>query len=131
MLEFLRYYAPCDCCCGHNHDHHHDHDHDHDHCCHDDMELEEDPIIEIVDPDTGEKFEFYYTDEFEHEDKNYAVLVTMDEENPSYVIGRIVEGEDGESYIETLDDEEGEAVYEAYEKLLAEYFEDLEEEDEE
>lgn len=91
---------------------------------------EEDPMIEIVDPDTGETFTFYFADEFEHEDKQYCVLVTDDEENPEYVIGRMVEDEDGESYIETLGEEEDDAVYDAYEEILAESF-DNEEEDEE
>lgn len=98
-----------DCCCGH---------------LHDEELTEEDSIIEIEDPETGEKFSFEYADEFEFEGENYCVLVTLDEENPEYVIGRIVEGEDGDSYIETLDEDHSDAVYEAYEALLEEYFDD-------
>lgn len=121
MLEYLKNYYSEDngCECGGD--------------CHceesADNIVDEDPMIEIVDPDSGEKFTFYFADEFEHEGNQYCVLVTDDEENPEYVIGRMVE-EDGESFIETLGEEEDDEVYDAYEEILAGSF-DNEEEDEE
>lgn len=122
-MKYLRAADDCacgggeDCCCGHLHDEELN-------------ENEEDSIIEIEDPETGEKFSFEYADEFEFEGANYCVLVTLDEENPEYVIGRIVEGEDGDSYIETLDEEDSDAVYDAYEALLEEYFDEDDEDGE-
>lgn len=107
------------CGCGEGHD-----------CCHDHEEdlFDEESMIEIVDPESGETYQFYYADEFEHEGENYCVLVTDDEESPEYVIGRLVEDENGESFVETLGEDEGDAVYDAYEAILAEEFEGDEEE---
>lgn len=122
MNDFLKKlwsedHGSCGCGCGC--DHYHEH------------EEEDDPVLEIVDPETGEKFNFYFADEFEFEGNDYCVLVTMDEENPEYVIGRMVEDEKGESFVETLSDDENDAVYRAYEELLEEYFEEEEEAEEE
>lgn len=87
-----------------------------------DHDLDEDMVIQIVDPDTEETFDFYLGDEFEYEDNLYYVLVPVDEvEEPVYAIARIVE-EDGEAYIETLTAEESDEIYQAYEKILEEYF---------
>lgn len=112
-----RLYAPCEegCCC---HDHHHDEE---------EGDFDEDMMIEIVDPETNEKFEFFFADQFEYQDQDYCVLVT-DEEEPQYVIAKLVEGEDGDSYVETLDDE-CDDIYEAYEKILEEEFEEEGEEE--
>lgn len=108
MIDFItRFHAEEDCCGGSD--------------C--DCESDEDMLLEIIDSETGERFQFYLADEFEHAGEDYGVLVTTDDENPEYVIGRMVVDEDGEHYVETLEDGEDEAVYEAYEALLAEAFE--------
>lgn len=117
MKNFLMMYGQaddgvCSCdCCGH--------DHEHDHDC---QSAEDDVIIQLVDPESGEEYEFIQADMFDFEDQEYCVLVTTDtEEDPQYLIARVVE-EDGEAYVESLAEEEEDAVYEAYEKLLEEEF---------
>ncbi|MDI9489760.1 MAG: DUF1292 domain-containing protein [Clostridiaceae bacterium] len=96
---------------------HGDLDHDHD-------QESGDAIIEIVDPDTDEVYQFYLGDEFDYEGQFYYVLVTI-EDDPVYVIARVIE-QDGESYIETLTDEENDELYDVYDKILEEAFEDEE-----
>ena len=98
-----------------NYDESHDHDHDHE---------SDDAIIEIIDPETDEVYEFYLGDEFDYQNELYYVLVTIEDE-PVYVIARVVE-QDGESYLETLTDEENEELYDVYDKILEEAFEDEE-----
>lgn len=98
--------------------------------CNDEGSLfEEDAVVELEDPDSGETFKFYYSDEFEYKDKTYCVLVTESEDNPEYVIARIVEDEDGDSYVESLDEDESDAVYEYYDKILEESLNDEADED--
>lgn len=87
-------------------------------------EFDEELLIEIVDPETDEVYQFYLGDEFDYQDDLYYVLVTVDDD-PVFVIARVVE-QDGEIYIETLEDEENEAIYEVYDKILEETFEDEE-----
>lgn len=100
-------------------------------CTHEHSEelFDENSMIEIVDPESGETYQFYYADEFELDGENYCVLVTDDEENPEYVIGRLVEDESGESFVETLGEGEDDAVYDAYEAILAEEFDEDEDEE--
>lgn len=91
---------------------------------HDHAQESDDAIIEIVDPDTDEVYQFYLGDEFDHDGQFYYVLVTI-EDDPVYVIARVIE-QDGESYIETLTDEENDELYDVYDKILEEAFEDEE-----
>ncbi len=123
------------CGCGHNHNCGDDHGcGNHGGCSHDHDELlEEDPIIQIVDEETGETYDFFIGDEFEHDGQLYYALVPVAEDEDEelvYVIGRVVE-EDGDAFIETLSDEENEEIYEAYDKILEEYFENEDFDDEE
>lgn len=114
------------CACGHDHDdcNHHDDGVDYDDYDEfdEDDESDEDVMIEIVDPETDEIYQFYLGDEFDYQDDLYYVLVTVDDD-PVFVIARVVE-QDGEIYIETLEDEENEEIYEVYDKILEEIFED-------
>ncbi|NLM19676.1 MAG: hypothetical protein GX217_06600 [Clostridiaceae bacterium] len=116
------------CACGHGHDdcHHNDNGAEYDEFDEYDEgdEFEEDMMIEIVDPETNEVYQFYLGDEFDYQDDLYYVLVTVDDD-PVFVIARVVE-QDGEIYIETLEDEENEEIYEVYDKILEETFEDEE-----
>lgn len=115
--KILRHHG-CDENCGCGHDHECETEHD--------ELMEEDPIIQIVDEETGESYDFFIGDEFEHNGQLYYALVPAsedDQEELVYVIGKVIE-EDGEAYIETLSDEENEEVYAAYDKILEEYFED-------
>ncbi len=112
-----------DCGCGE----HHEHDHDMD-----DEFFEEDALIQIEDEETGEVFDFYMADEFDYKDDLYYVLVPVSDDEDSelvYVIARVVE-EDGESYIETLSDEENEELYDVYDQILEESFSEEDEVDE-
>ncbi|NLJ71195.1 MAG: hypothetical protein GX328_07040 [Clostridiaceae bacterium] len=114
-LFFYKDEIDAGCACGQDHNHNHDHDYD---------EFEEDMMIEIVDPETDEVYQFYLGDEFDYQDDLYYVLVTIDDD-PVFVIARVVE-QDGEIYIETLDDEENEEIYEVYDRILEDTFEDEE-----
>ncbi|MGB4610459.1 MAG: DUF1292 domain-containing protein [Saccharofermentanales bacterium] len=117
------------CACGHDHNHNHTGDcseydefdgYDED----EDYEFDEDAIIEIIDPDTDEIYQFYLGDEFDYQGDLYYVLITVDDD-PVYVIARVVE-QDGEVYLETLNDDENEKIYEVYDKILEEIFENEE-----
>lgn len=102
-----------------------EHVHDENCGCEDvELEFDQDAVLEISDPETGETYEFFLADEFDFNDQSYCVLVTTDEENPEYVIARIVpDGEDNWA-IETLTEEEEEGVYDEYDRLLEEWMEE-------
>lgn len=105
----------------------------HDTSCHgDEMLSDEDAIIELVDPESGETFEFYYADNFDFNGESFCVLVTMDEDEPEYLIARLVDDPSGDVMVETLTEEDDiDAIYDAYDALLEELFdEEGEEEDE-
>ncbi len=88
------------------------------------MAEEENNIIEILDEEGNViKCELY--DIIEFEDNQYAILIDTesDEEDPEMVLMRFVE-ENGESYFETIEDDE------EFERV-SEYVENLEEEVEE
>ena len=80
----------------------------------------------MVDTETGEEFEFILADDFVFDGKHYCVLVTVDEENPEWVITRVVE-EDGQDALLSLDEEEYDTVYAEYDRLCSESIEDEEE----
>lgn len=85
------------------------------------MAEEENNIIEIID-DEGNTIKCELYDIIEFENNNYAILVEAEteEENPEMVLMRYTE-EDGESYFETIeDDEEFEKVSEYIENLAQE-----------
>lgn len=94
-------------------------------CCEQELENQElltesENFIQLVDEETGETFDFTIADEFDFEDKEYVVLLTLDE-NPEYVIAAKVEDEDG-MYVESLSSEMEDIVYDEYSRLLAEEF---------
>ncbi|MBR1461007.1 DUF1292 domain-containing protein [bacterium] len=88
------------------------------------MAEEENNIIEITD-DEGNTIKCELYDIIEFENNQYAVLIEAEteEENPEMVLMRYTE-EDGESYFETIEDDE------EFEKV-SEYIESLEEVEEE
>jgi uncharacterized protein YrzB (UPF0473 family) len=88
------------------------------------MAEEENNIIEITD-DEGNTIKCELYDIIEFENNQYAVLldVDTDEENPEMVLMRYTE-EDGESYFETIEDDD------EFERV-SEYIENLEDEIEE
>lgn len=81
----------------------------------------EDTLIEIEDMESGETFEFQLADEFEHDGEMYCVLIEDKEDADEYYIGRMVEDEDGDFYVETLEEDRVDEIYDAYEQLLDEF----------
>lgn len=89
-----------------------------------DLDNEEmDNIVQLKDEETGEEFEFAYVDNFEFNDKTYCVLLTLDDD-PEMVIFEEIEDEDGEITIASLDEEDEDPVYDYYDSLCDEYFDD-------
>lgn len=92
---------------------------------------EEEYSLQIQDPDTGELFDFILADQFEYEDQAYAVLLPDEEDPEEYFIVRIGEDAEDDSFVETLSEEEAEEVYDAYDKILEDFFAEEDFEDEE
>ena len=82
-----------------------------------------DNVVTLKDEETGEEFEFAYVDNFEYEGKSYCVLLTL-EEDPEMVIFRELEDDNGEITIESLDEAEEDPIYDYYDSLCDEYFDD-------
>ena len=89
-----------------------------------------DNVVTLKDEETGEEFQFAYIDNFDFNDKKYAVLLTMDEEDPEMVIFEEIEDTDGEITIASLDEADEDAVYDYYDSLCDEYFDDEDESEE-
>lgn len=82
------------------------------------MENEMDNIITLLD-DEGKEVECEVIDLFEYDEKEYVVLLPVDEEDP-YIL-RVDKDEDGTEVFAVIeDDEEFEKVAEAYDELLGE-----------
>lgn len=86
-------------------EHQHDHDHDHDH---------DDEII-VLEDDNGEEHQFVLGEVLTVDEKDYAVLLPIDEDLEEGVIFRI-DGEDGDQMMlaEIDDDDEWQRVVDAY-----------------
>jgi len=87
---------------------------------------ERDSIIEIEDSETGEKMEFIYADQFDLNGKSYAVLLTVTEkeEETEMIIMEQVEGENGEVMLQTIDEDKEDIIYDYYDELCEQLFED-------
>lgn len=89
-----------------------------------------DNIIKLVDEETGEEFEMAVVDGFEYKDKQYCVLITLDnEEEADMIIAERIDNPDGSVSIQTIDEDEADEIYDYYDELCDEYF-DEEDEDE-
>lgn len=100
---------------------------------HSHQEEEESQVIVMVDSETGDEYAFEIADHFEFEDESYAVLIAVpenEEDEAEWIIAKVVSEEDGTLGLESLDDPEGDRVYEEYERILAEEFGDEYEDDE-
>lgn len=86
--------------------------------------------ISIVDEETNEEFNLEVLGDMDYNGSSYlaALPADMDENDPDYgmIILRIVPGEDGFEYYESIDDENEEK--DVYEHFMALLFEDDEEE---
>lgn len=84
-------------------------------------------VITMTDMDTQEDFSFVLVDDFAYDGAHYCVLVTADESvEPEMVITRVVTLEDGSEGLMSLDDDEFERVFEAYDRLCEEEDDDEE-----
>ena len=91
---------------------------------------DEQAIITMVDAETGEEYQFAIVDDFEYKEQSFCVLLTVDEEEPELVITKVVEIEDGQEGLMSLDEDEMEDVYAEYDRLCEEAeFEDEDEEE--
>lgn len=94
----------------------------------------EDLEIIVLQDEEGVEREFHLADALEVDDKRYAILVPVDEddEDDGALILRIDEDEDGEEFLVPIeDDDEFERVADAYEQLLDDDDWDEEDDDEE
>ena len=97
-----------------------------------DEEMNEMNIVTLVDEETGEEMEFALVDGFDYKDKSYSVLVTAtdNEEEAEMVIMEEVEGENGEILLASIDEEIEDEIYDYYDQLCDEYFDDEDESEE-
>lgn len=89
---------------------------------------EDQAIITMVDAESGEEYQFAVVDDFEFNNQAYCVLLTVDEEEPELVITKVVQLDDGEEGLMSLDDEEANEIYAEYDRLCEEA--EIEDEDE-
>lgn len=83
----------------------------------------DDTVITLVDKESGESFEFAYVDSFDFNEKNYCVLLTLNED-PEMLIAEEIEDENGEITIATIDEEEADPIYDYYDSLCEEFIDD-------
>ena len=99
---------------------------EHDGCCCEegvDELFDEDSYVVLTDTETGEDYSFIMADTFSHDGEEYCVLVDPsegDEDEMSLFFMKFVVGDDGDEVLVGLDDDEDEAVYQAYQALLDE-----------
>ena len=93
---------------------------------------EEMNIVTLVGEETGEEMEFALVDGFDYKDKSYSVLVTVtdNEEEAEMVIMEEIEGENGEILLASIDENIEDEIYDYYDQLCDEYFEDEDESEE-
>ncbi|MBR2524490.1 MAG: DUF1292 domain-containing protein [Clostridiales bacterium] len=86
----------------------------------------EDSIIKIVDEETGDILEFIYADQFDLNGKSYAVLLTNeeDEEETEMIIMEQIEGENGEIMLQTIDEDKEDIIYDYYDELCDQLFDE-------
>ena len=89
---------------------------------------EDHAIITMVDAESGEEYQFAVVDDFEFKNQAYCVLLTVDEEEPELVITKVVQLDDGEEGLMSLDEEESDEIYAEYDRLCEEA--EIEDEDE-
>ena len=98
---------------------------EHDCCCEEGVDelFDEDSYVVLTDTETGEDYSFIMADTFSHDGEEYCVLVDPsegDEDEMSLFFMKFVVGDDGDEVLVGLDDDEDEAVYQAYQALLDE-----------
>jgi uncharacterized protein YrzB (UPF0473 family) len=98
-----------DCCdCGHDHDH---------------GDTDSETTITMTDAE-GNEYEFMLYDEFDYKEETYLLLMTLDDKEPELVIVKVVEGDDDNDSLMSVDDEEYDEVFAEYQRLCDEEDED-------
>lgn len=97
------------------------------------MENEDrDYIVELEDQETGERVSFVLADRFELNGSSYVVLITdEDEDEAEMVIMEETEEEGGEVLLKTLDEDKEDVIYDYYDDLCDEMFEDIDDDEDE
>ena len=80
-----------------------------------------DPIVTMTD-DEGNETQFEFLDIVEYNDKEYAVLLPVEDDDAMVVIFRIEGDEDDETYIGVDNEEEAEAVFQLFKEQNAEEY---------
>lgn len=93
---------------------------------------EEDDIIELTD-ENGETSQFEHLMTFEHEGSEYVALMLLEDEKDEQedeeaevIILKVEEDEQGDIFTSVDDDELADTLFEKFQKLLDEQFEDEE-----
>ena len=97
-----------------------------------DEEMNEINLVTLVDEETGEEMEFALVDGFDYKEKSYSVLVTVtdNEDEAEMVIMEEVEGDNGEILLASIDEGLEDEIYDYYDQLGDEYFDDEDESEE-
>jgi len=90
---------------------------------------DEDNIVTLKDEETGEELQFAMVDGFDYNDKSYAVLITLEEneEDAEMVILEEIEGEGDEILLQSLDESIEDEIYDYYDQLCEESLDEDEE----
>lgn len=80
-----------------------------------------DPIVTMTD-DEGNETQFEFLDIVEYNDKEYAVLLPVEDDDAMVVIFRIEGDEDDETYIGVDNEEEAEAVFQLFKEQNADEY---------
>ncbi|MHB1452788.1 MAG: DUF1292 domain-containing protein [Saccharofermentanales bacterium] len=97
-------HADCDCGC-------------------DDDDMNNETTITMTDAE-GNEYEFMLYDEFDYKEDTYLLLMTLDEKEPELVIVKVVEGDDDNDSLMSVDDDEYDEVFAEYQRLCDEEDED-------
>jgi len=83
----------------------------------------------ILYDENGEEVEFELVDSLEVDGRNYVIVAPVDEDTDEAIILRVDKDENGEDILVTVDDEdEYNAVVDAYNDLVLEYDDEYDEE---
>lgn len=87
---------------------------------------EELDIVTLVDEETGDEMQFALVDGFEYKERNFAVLLTVEEneDESEMLILEEVEADGGDVMLASLSEEEEDEIYDYYDQLCDEEFDD-------
>lgn len=88
----------------------------------------DDNIVILIDEETGEEIRFIYADFFDFEGVTYAVLLTdteKEEDTEMVIMEQVTEGD--EIMLQSLDEDKEDAIYDYYDQLCEESFDDEDE----